>query len=79
MISFSRISKQYGRQVMFVGEETPDDGAIAGSGRLGDLLRGLSTHVLELGEGSGGVPHLYSGSYAEYVERTGHEAPGVRA
>jgi hypothetical protein len=22
-------------------------------------------------------PHLYPGSYVEYVERTGHEAPGV--
>ena len=45
------------------------------------FLRGLSTHVLELGEGSGGeaAPHLYPGSYVEYVERTGHEAPGVRA
>src|ERR1700674_5809122 len=45
------------------------------------FLRGLSTHVLELGEGAGGkaAPHLYPGSYVEYVERTGHEAPGVRA
>jgi len=45
------------------------------------FLRGLSTHVLELGEGNGGeaAPHLYPGSYVEYVERTGHEAPGVRA
>jgi ATPase subunit of ABC transporter with duplicated ATPase domains len=43
------------------------------------FLRGLSTHVLELGEGSGEAgPHLYPGSYVEYVERTGHEAPGVR-
>ena len=39
----------------------------------------LSTHVLELGEGNGGAPHLYPGSYVEYVERTGHEAPGVRS
>jgi ATPase subunit of ABC transporter with duplicated ATPase domains len=45
------------------------------------FLRGLSTHVLELADGSGGdtAPHLYPGSYVEYVERTGHEAPGVRA
>ena len=44
------------------------------------FLRGLSTHVLELGEGNGGdaAPHLYPGSYVDYVERTGHEAPGVR-
>jgi len=45
------------------------------------FLRGLSTHVLELGKGSRGeaAPHLYPGSYVEYVERTGHEAPGVRS
>ena len=24
-------------------------------------------------------PHLYPGSYVEYVARTGHEAPGVHA
>ncbi len=24
-------------------------------------------------------PHLYTGSYIEYVARTGHEAPGVHA
>jgi ATPase subunit of ABC transporter with duplicated ATPase domains len=45
------------------------------------FLRGLSTRVLELGEGTGAdaAPHIYPGSYVEYVERTGHEAPGVRA
>ena len=45
------------------------------------FLRGLSNRVLELG-GESGVdphPHLYPGSYVEYVERTGHEAPGVHA
>jgi hypothetical protein len=26
-----------------------------------------------------GAPHVYPGSYVEYVERSGHEAPGVRA
>jgi len=43
------------------------------------FLRALSNRVLELG-GETGVerePHLYPGSYVEYVERTGHEAPGV--
>ncbi|MGE3841180.1 MAG: ABC-F family ATP-binding cassette domain-containing protein [Vicinamibacterales bacterium] len=43
------------------------------------FLRALSNRVLELG-GESGVerePHLYPGSYVEYVERTGHEAPGV--
>jgi ATPase subunit of ABC transporter with duplicated ATPase domains len=45
------------------------------------FLRGLSTRVLELGgeTGTEAEPHLYPGSYAEYVERTGHEAPGVHA
>jgi ATPase subunit of ABC transporter with duplicated ATPase domains len=45
------------------------------------FLRGLSNRVLELGGESGTdpEPHLYPGSYVEYVERTGHEAPGVHA
>jgi ATPase subunit of ABC transporter with duplicated ATPase domains len=43
------------------------------------FLRGLSNRVLELGGESGtdAEPHAYPGSYAEYVARTGHEAPGV--
>ncbi|MGE0704874.1 MAG: ABC-F family ATP-binding cassette domain-containing protein [Vicinamibacterales bacterium] len=43
------------------------------------FLRRLSNRVLELGGESGteAEPHLYPGSYAEYVVRTGHEAPGV--
>jgi ATPase subunit of ABC transporter with duplicated ATPase domains len=45
------------------------------------FLRGLSNRVLELGGESGCdvQPHLYPGSYVEYVQRTGHEAPGVHA
>ncbi len=45
------------------------------------FLRRLSNRVLELGGESGteAQPHLYQGSYVEYVERTGHEAPGVHA
>ncbi len=45
------------------------------------FLRRLSNRVLELGGESGteAQPHLYPGSYVEYVERTGHEAPGVHA
>src|SRR2546427_9354866 len=44
-----------------------------------EVLRGLSNRVLELGGESGleAQPHAYPGSYVEYVERTGHEAPGV--
>src|SRR3954467_11300355 len=46
-----------------------------------EFLRGLSNRVLELGGESGteAQPHAYQGSYVEYVERTGHEAPGVHA
>jgi ATPase subunit of ABC transporter with duplicated ATPase domains len=43
------------------------------------FLRALSNRVVEIG-GETGVekdPHLYQGSYIEYVARTGHEAPGV--
>ncbi len=45
------------------------------------FLRGLGSRVLELGGESGTetTPHLYPGSYVEYVARTGHEAPGVHA
>ena len=45
------------------------------------FLRGLSNRVLELGgeTGTDAQPHLYLGSYDEYVVRTGHEAPGVHA
>jgi ATPase subunit of ABC transporter with duplicated ATPase domains len=43
------------------------------------FLRGLGSRVLELGGESGMErdPHAYLGSYVEYVERTGHEAPGT--
>jgi ATPase subunit of ABC transporter with duplicated ATPase domains len=45
------------------------------------FLRGLSNRVLELGGESGqdAHPHLYPGSYVDYVQRTGHEAPGVHS
>ena len=45
------------------------------------FLRGLASRVLELGGESGTdrEPHVYPGSYIEYVQRTGHEAPGVHA
>jgi ATPase subunit of ABC transporter with duplicated ATPase domains len=43
------------------------------------FLRGLSSRVLELGGESGTdrTPHIYPGSYVEYVQRIGHEAPGI--
>jgi ATPase subunit of ABC transporter with duplicated ATPase domains len=45
------------------------------------FLRGLANRVLELGGESGteSEPHAYPGSYVEYVQRSGHEAPGVHA
>jgi ATPase subunit of ABC transporter with duplicated ATPase domains len=43
------------------------------------FLRGLGSRVLELGGESGTdkQPHLYPGSYIEYVQKSGHEAPGT--
>ncbi|MBL8234332.1 MAG: ABC-F family ATP-binding cassette domain-containing protein [Bryobacterales bacterium] len=43
------------------------------------FLKGLGSRVLELGGESGAdrQPLVYPGSYSEYVERTGHEAPGI--
>jgi ATPase subunit of ABC transporter with duplicated ATPase domains len=43
------------------------------------FLRGLSSRVLELGGDTGRDrnPHVYLGSYVEYVQKTGHEAPGI--
>jgi ATPase subunit of ABC transporter with duplicated ATPase domains len=40
------------------------------------FLRGLANRVLELGADG---PTVYGGTYGEYVERTGREAPGVHA
>jgi ATPase subunit of ABC transporter with duplicated ATPase domains len=43
------------------------------------FLRGLGSRVLELGgeNGGGRDPLVYPGSYIEYVQKTGHEAPGI--
>jgi ATPase subunit of ABC transporter with duplicated ATPase domains len=45
------------------------------------FLRGLSSRVLELGGESGRdrTPVVYPGTYKEYVEKMGHEAPGIYA
>ena len=40
-------------------------------------LRALATRILELAPGA--PPHMYGGSYDEYVAATGREAPGMRA
>ncbi|NQW04319.1 MAG: ABC-F family ATP-binding cassette domain-containing protein [Acidobacteria bacterium] len=50
------------------------DGTIIFVSHDRSFLRGLSTRVLEL---SGDEPHLFPGSYLEYVASTGHEAPGI--
>jgi ATPase subunit of ABC transporter with duplicated ATPase domains len=41
------------------------------------FLRGLASRVLELGGEEHSGPLAYPGSYLEYVENTGREAPGV--
>jgi ATPase subunit of ABC transporter with duplicated ATPase domains len=43
------------------------------------FLRGLANRVLELASDEHKGPLLYGGSYVEYVEKTGREAPGVHA
>ena len=43
------------------------------------FLRGLANRVLELAAEDHKGPLLYGGSYIEYVDRTGREAPGVHA
>ena len=43
------------------------------------FLRGLANRVLELAGDEHDRPLTYGGSYVEYVERTGREAPGVHA
>jgi ATPase subunit of ABC transporter with duplicated ATPase domains len=46
------------------------------------FLRGLGTHVLDLSgapnETTGKQAQVFHGTYADWVERTGQEAPGVR-
>jgi len=45
------------------------------------FLRALGSRVLELGGESGTErePLVYPGSYIEYVQKLGHEAPGIHA
>jgi ATPase subunit of ABC transporter with duplicated ATPase domains len=43
------------------------------------FLRGLANRVLELAPEDHAHPLTYGGSYLEYVEKTGREAPGVHA
>ena len=43
------------------------------------FLRGLGSRVLELGGENGAArqPCVYPGSYIDYVQAMGHEAPGI--
>ena len=45
------------------------------------FLRGLGSRVMELGgeTGTSRDPLVYPGSYVEYVQKTGHEAPGTHS
>jgi ATPase subunit of ABC transporter with duplicated ATPase domains len=43
------------------------------------FLRGLANRVLELAPNEHATPLRYGGSYVEYVEKTGREAPGVHS
>jgi ATPase subunit of ABC transporter with duplicated ATPase domains len=42
------------------------------------FLRGLGTRVLEVNPDTG-TAEVYPGSYVEYVEATGREAPGAHS
>ena len=45
------------------------------------FLRALGSRVLELGgeTGTERKPLVYPGAYTEYVQKTGHEAPGIHS
>ncbi len=66
---------------MLIGALAGFDGTMIFVSHDRAFLRSLSNRVLELGGESGvdAQPHLYPGTYDEYVARTGHEAPGVHA
>ena len=47
---------------------------------LHDALTGLANRVLDVSVcSSGGAPSVYPGSYVDWVDKTGLEAPGVHA
>jgi ATPase subunit of ABC transporter with duplicated ATPase domains len=56
------------------------DGAMLFVSHDRTFLRGLANRVLDVSEcASGGPARVYHGSYLEWVEKTGMEAPGVHA
>jgi ATPase subunit of ABC transporter with duplicated ATPase domains len=59
---------------MLLGALRDFDGTMLFVSHDRQFLGGLSNRVLELAEE--GV-HVYGGGYNEYVEQSGHEAPGV--
>jgi ATPase subunit of ABC transporter with duplicated ATPase domains len=66
---------------MLIAALTDFDGTMLFVSHDRAFLSALSNRVVELG-GESGVekdPHFYPGSYVEYVQRTGHEAPGVHS
>jgi ATPase subunit of ABC transporter with duplicated ATPase domains len=60
--------KEFGGTMIFVSHDR-------------SFLRGLGSHVLELGGESGTdrQPLVFPGSYIEYVQKAGHEAPGTHS
>jgi ATPase subunit of ABC transporter with duplicated ATPase domains len=66
---------------MLIGALSEFDGTMLFVSHDRAFLRGLANRVLELGGESGvdAEPHAYPGSYVEYVQRSGHEAPGVHS
>jgi ATPase subunit of ABC transporter with duplicated ATPase domains len=67
-------------KAMLVQTLTGFEGAMLFVSHDRTFLRGLATKVLDLsggGEGTSGKPLVFHSSYEKWVEKTGHEAPGV--
>ena len=65
---------------MLVGALKDFEGAMLFVSHDRTFLRGLSNRVLDVSEcRHGGAPYAYPGSYVDWVEKTGMEAPGVHA
>jgi ATPase subunit of ABC transporter with duplicated ATPase domains len=65
---------------MLIGALKDYEGAMLFVSHDRTFLRGLANRVLDVSAcASGGRPQIYPGSYAEWVEKTGMEAPGVHA
>jgi ATPase subunit of ABC transporter with duplicated ATPase domains len=65
---------------MLIGTLSAFEGTILFVSHDRTFLKGLATRVLDLSGGGEGIarqPLVFHGSYEQWVERTGHEAPGV--